>query len=833
MSLRQRRKGEVAGLAENEVVDNDETKLRRVGFTPIARARIALLSSFLLAVGVVYLYNLWHIGKGHAEMALRSDIPATRGSIIVVGGGLAGLTAALTALEHGCQSVTIIEKNAFLGGNSAKATSGMNGVNQNESDTPDQFISDTLKAGHGINDENLIQMVAFQSAGARRWLGETLKLDMKDRTRLGGHSFPRTWRFSPMADGRPQPVGWTIMKTLIDALKSDEYKDRLNIKLNNAVKRLLGSEESGVVGVLSESSGEKEEIHADAVVLASGGTVNVDELLVMLVLGTTYLLGAPGYCAGGDVLRKYAGESAKFPTTNGPWATGDGIKLGMEFGAVARDMEHVQVHPTSFVNKSDPFTTTNFLAPESLRGTGGILVNGEGKRFVNELAPRDVVTNAILKNGFSLSALFAEAKNDRGVEDRKGAWLVLSSEMVDTFGAASASFYASKGLLSLFSSVHEAATELEKLSLEGLEQTIEEYVSSWRSGEPDTFGKDYYPSGGTLRDTAEYWIALITPALHYSMGGLRISPSAEILRRRGESGSSFTAIPGLFGAGEVTGGIMALIDLRGTLFSGSSFTAIPGLFGAGEVTGGMHGANRLAGNSLLECVVMGRIAGERASSVSLKPLPPLVSDQWTESRVRSINGTDYHGYQTTSLELPSALHEVNVPAGQRFKIRSQKHGGVAVPNLAVGTHGVIAFLTPKDYPGVYPGAKVDILMLEPRARVFEATVNGSSVTVITSEDRAFDVLQTLRRGAENLRAVFFLLLEDAVVPDNSLLPGVQFSTARVESIAALLVHLSKRGPEEEVIVAVNADARSVLEGEIERENVVYVESPEKKECPWD
>uniref|UniRef100_A0A7S0BT64 FAD-dependent oxidoreductase 2 FAD-binding domain-containing protein n=1 Tax=Rhodosorus marinus TaxID=101924 RepID=A0A7S0BT64_9RHOD len=373
--------------------------------------------------------------------------------------------------------------------------------------------------------------------------------------------------------------------------------------------------------------------------------------------------------------------------------------------------------------------------------------------------------------------------------------------MVDRFGAASASFYASKGLLRRFSSVHEAATELEKLSLEGLEQTIEEYVSSWRSGEPDTFGKDYYPSGGTLRDTAEYWIALITPALHYSMGGLRISPSAEILRKRGESGSSFTAIPGLFGAG--------------------------------EVTGGMHGANRLAGNSLLECVVMGRIAGERASSVSLKPLPPLVSDQWTESRVRSINSTDYHGYKTTYLELPSALHEVNVPAGQRFKIRSQKHGGVAVPNLAVGTRGVIALLTPKDYPGVYPGAKVDILMLEPRARASEPTVNGSSVTVITSEDRAFDTLQTLRRGAENLSAVFFLLLEDAIVPDNSLLPGVQFSTARVESITALLVHLSKRGPEEEVIVAVNADARSVLEGEIERENVVYVESPEKKECPWD
>mmetsp|Transcript_36127 Transcript_36127/g.144415 ORF Transcript_36127/g.144415 Transcript_36127/m.144415 type:complete len:194 (-) Transcript_36127:1724-2305(-) len=182
---------------------------------------------------------------------------------------------------------------------------------------------------------------------------------MKDSTRLGGHSFRRTWRFSPMPDGRPQPVGWTIMKTLMDALKSDEYKDRLNIKLNSAVKGFLGSEENGVLGVLSESSGEMEEIRADAVVLASGG-----------------------YCAGGDILLKYAGENAKFPTTNGPWATGDGITFGMEFGAAARDLEHVQVHPTSFVNKSDPFATTNFLAPESLRGTGGILVNGEGRRCV-------------------------------------------------------------------------------------------------------------------------------------------------------------------------------------------------------------------------------------------------------------------------------------------------------------------------------------------------------------------------------------------------------------------------------------------------------------------
>ncbi|KAJ8902263.1 hypothetical protein NDN08_006670 [Rhodosorus marinus] len=776
MSLRQRRKVEVAGLGEKEVVDNEEPKFRRFGLTPIAKARIALVISFLLAAGVLTLQSLWHTGKGNAGMPLRSDIPATRGSTIVVGGGLAGLTAAVTALENGCRSVTIIEKNAFLGGNSAKATSGMNSVNTNESDSPDQFIADTLKAGHEINDENLVQMVAFQSSDALRWLRETLKLDMKDSTRLGGHSFRRTWRFSPMPDGRPQPVGWTIMKTLIDALKSDEYKDRLNIKLNNAVKGLLGSEESGVVGVLSEFSGETEEIHADAVVLASGG-----------------------YCAGGDVLLKYAGEKAKFPTTNGPWATGDGIKLGMEFGAAARDMEHVQVHPTSFVNKSDPFASTNFLAPESLRGTGGMLVNAEGKRFVNELAPRDVVTNAILENGFSLGTLLAEAKNDQGAEDRKGAWLVLSSEMVDGFGAASAAFYASKGLFSRFRSVHEAVTELEELSLEDFEQTIEEYESSWKSGKPDRFGKDYYPSGGTLKDTAEYWIALITPALHYSMGGLRISPSGEILRKKGESGSSFTAIPGLFGAG--------------------------------EVTGGMHGANRLAGNSLLECVVMGRIAGERASSVSLKSLPPLVRNQWTESRVRSINSNDYHGYQTTYLELPSALHEVNAPAGQRFKIRSQTHTSGVVPNLAAGIHGVIALLIPKDYPGIYPGAKVDILIVEdPHARASEATVNGPSVTVIASEDRAFDALQTLRSSAENLSAVLFLLLEDAVLPDHSLLPDVQYSRIRVESSAHLLAHLSKRGPEEEVIVAVNGDTKSVLEGKIERENVLYLESPETKSC---
>mmetsp|Transcript_36138 Transcript_36138/g.144470 ORF Transcript_36138/g.144470 Transcript_36138/m.144470 type:complete len:603 (-) Transcript_36138:416-2224(-) len=599
---------------------------------------------------------------------------------------------------------------------------------------------------------------------------------MKDSTRLGGHSFRRTWRFSPMPDGRPQPVGWTIMKTLMDALKSDEYKDRLNIKLNSAVKGFLGSEENGVLGVLSESSGEMEEIRADAVVLASGG-----------------------YCAGGDILLKYAGENAKFPTTNGPWATGDGITFGMEFGAAARDLEHVQVHPTSFVNKSDPFATTNFLAPESLRGTGGILVNGEGRRFVNELAPRDVVTNAILKNGFSLGTLLAEAKNDQGAEDRKGAWLVLSSEMVDSFGAASAGFYASKGLFSRFGSVHEAVKELEELSLEGLEQTIEEYVFSWKSGNPDTFGKDYYPSAGTLKDTAEYWIALITPALHYSMGGLRISPSAEILRKNGESGSSFSAIPGLFGAG--------------------------------EVTGGMHGANRLAGNSLLECVVMGRIAGERASSVSLKQLPPLVINQWTESRVRSMDSNNYHGYQTTYLELPSALHEVDAPAGQRFEIRSQKHPSIVVPNLAAGVHGVIALLIPKRYPGIYPGAKVDILLVEDsHSGASEATVNGPSVTIVASEDKAFDVLQMLRRSAENLRAVFFFLLEDAVVPDHSLLPDAQFSTIRVDSIAQLLAHLSNRGPDEEVIVTVNADTRRVLEGKIERENVFYVEYPEKKAC---
>ena len=100
-----------------------------------------------------------------------------------------------------------------------------------------------------------------------------------------------------------------------------------------------------------------------------------------------------------SLLWKVRPDLRGLPTTNGPWADGGGLKLAVAAGAATVDLEQVQVHPTGFVDPKDPDNQTKFLAPEALRGCGGILLNQKGNRFVDELDLRDAVTEAIFKYG--------------------------------------------------------------------------------------------------------------------------------------------------------------------------------------------------------------------------------------------------------------------------------------------------------------------------------------------------------------------------------------------------------------------------------------------------
>ena len=471
--------------------------------------------------------------------------------VIVVGGGLAGLSATIEAVNHGAQ-VLIIEKEAQLGGNSAKATSGINGAgtaaqkNLGIQDSGQSFVDDTLASGDGLALRPLVETLTFNSAMAHEWLNK-LGLELTDVVQLGGHSQKRTHRFSPTADGKPVPVGFTIISKLRKYVEND-LKDSVKVITKCTFMDLM-LENGKVIGVHYADPFNKIISVPGTVVLTSGGYANDHTDTSLLV--------------------KYTPELAKLPTTNGPWATGDIIKavLAQNIGIKTTLMDKVQVHPTGFIEPSNPNHHTKFLAPEALRGVGAILLNHEGKRFVDELARRDHVTEAIFKN----------CKPYEGKEDNPTvAAMLMSQDIIDKFGAAAASFYKFKGLIQDVFTLEGAASKM-GVDISVLEATVKAYNEAGEKG-VDEFGKKVFPT--LFADEEHYYLAFITPTLHYCMGGLAITTSAEVLKEDNH--------------------------------------AIAGLFAAGEVTGGVHGNNRLGGNSLLECVVFGRIAGQHAAHYASK-----------------------------------------------------------------------------------------------------------------------------------------------------------------------------------------------------------------------
>ncbi|KAF7727335.1 hypothetical protein EC973_007644 [Apophysomyces ossiformis] len=462
-------------------------------------------------------------------------------TVIVIGSGLAGLSAALEAHHHGAK-VILIEKEKNIGGNSMKATSGINAVG--ESDTAEAFLQDTLSSGGGLSNVKLVTKLVQESNDALKWLQEqdtTDSLQLSLVSQCGGHSNPRTHRCPP-SNGAPVPVGWK----LIDTLKKRILQEKIDILTETRVSELM-LESKRVVGVRiarssSDGTSKSEEVRADAVILASGGF--------------------GGQTQNETFIEKYAPQLVHLATTNGPWADGSGIQLGLAIGATTVDMEQVQIHPTGFVDPNQPELNTKFLAPEALRGYGAILMDTQGHRFANELARRDELTDIIFKH-----------TKEVPMDPPNSVFLVMTEEAVENFGRPTLEFYAKKGFFKKYQGITAVAKSLhiDQSQLESEWSAYDEYSD----GQVDPFGKIRFPCKLlSNKDSGCYWIAIITPCVHYTMGGLQIDTDAAVQ---------------------------------------ANGKPIPGLYAAGEVTGGVHGRNRLAGNSLLECVVFGRTAGRNAA----------------------------------------------------------------------------------------------------------------------------------------------------------------------------------------------------------------------------
>ncbi|KAJ8494719.1 hypothetical protein ONZ45_g13149 [Pleurotus djamor] len=291
--------------------------------------------------------------------------------VIVVGGGLAGLSAAHTLVERG-KNVLLLDKKPSLGGNSVKASSGINGVGTDAQkaegivDSVDSFVADTTVSAGSLARKDLITTLTSKSTESLAWLTANFSIDLSLVAQLGGHSVARTHR------GRGPPPGFAITSALWKKLELIPTGVTI-IKSANVVK--LVEKDGKVIGAVYEHDGESVTALAEAVILATGGY-------------------AADYSASG-YLSTFRPDLINLPTTNGDHATGDGHRLASSLNASLIDMDQIQVHPTGFVDPKDPSAKTKFLAAEALRGVGALLINKHGERFVDEMEKRDVVTKAM------------------------------------------------------------------------------------------------------------------------------------------------------------------------------------------------------------------------------------------------------------------------------------------------------------------------------------------------------------------------------------------------------------------------------------------------------
>ncbi|KAF5339270.1 hypothetical protein D9758_013333 [Tetrapyrgos nigripes] len=456
--------------------------------------------------------------RSTAGSTMSTSAPGKR--VIVIGGGLAGASAAHTLLEHG-SAVILLDKKPSLGGNSVKASSGINGAGTETQkahgieDSVEAFTKDTTaSAGDDLARPHLIHALTSNSAPALSWLTSQFGVDLTLVTRLGGHSIPRTHR------GKGGAPGWAITSALIKKL---EQAENGTVMKNAKVTKILQEEGSSgrVVGVEYEVNGEKKVDHG-SVVVATGG----------------YGADFAGF------LTQYKPDVVSLPTTNGDHATGDGHRLvqnltGAKKGVLC-DMDQIQVHPTGFVDPSNRDAKTKFLAAEALRGVGGLLIDRAGKRFVNELDRRDAVTTAM----------------QQCIDDGKGpVRMVLNVQAYETL-KAHCDFYISKGLMKKYPSAKEF-TDDTGLSLDALNDTFTAHSGFAAGKAKDPFGKTNFDNADyNVNDTL--FIAEMTPVVHYTMGGITVDGGAHVLDADGQK------IPGLYAAGEVIGGVHGRNRLGGS-----------------------------------------------------------------------------------------------------------------------------------------------------------------------------------------------------------------------------------------------------------------------------
>ncbi len=460
--------------------------------------------------------------------------------LLVIGTGFAGLAAALECHYLGVKDVLVVDKMPTAGGNSiinggAIAAAGTDMQEKaNIKDNPDLLYADILKAGGGLAHQSLARRIADESVANYKWLRDEIGVKFKAVTYHGGHSVPRSHAVV-------ENTGAGFINPMLAKCKEFGIK----VQLRTMVDALIVNDKGCVVGVKTRTSYR---------LGREGGKV-------VYIRATKGVLIASGGFSQNVAMRTSHDPrlTDQFTSTNHPGATGEMIQEAQEIGANTIHMDWIQLGPwTSPDEKGFGLAP---LAVESMVGYGPMIDPENGKRFIQETGNRKVRADAIVKMGHPALIYVNEANMMNKVVGKN-----MTPEMFERVQKS--------GVIRKFETLKEIA-DYYKVPYEALEKTNEIFNGYMKAKKDPEFNCKFFDDG-VPNVKGPFYVIRLWPRVHHTMGGLEINDKAQVLNVRGQP--------------------------------------IPGLYAAGEATGGVHGMVRLGTVAVADCMIFGRIAARTAKA---------------------------------------------------------------------------------------------------------------------------------------------------------------------------------------------------------------------------